>query len=67
MSLTVLKQDAEILVEVAKNYERMLEQRKNANKSEIEKYEIYLKNFRSQFLYLLAAIHKRIDKEKNAK
>lgn len=67
MSLAILKQNAEILVEVAENYENILEKKKNATKDETEKYEIYLRNFRNQFLYLLASIHKIIEQEKNAR
>ena len=67
MSLSLLKQDAEILLEVAGNYEKLLESRKNAGKTEIEKFDIAIKNFKMQFLYLLTAINKKIEQEKNAR
>lgn len=67
MSLARLKQNAEILVEVAENYEKILEKKKAASKQDILKYENYEKNFRDQFLYLLAAIHKITEEKKNAR
>ena len=67
MSLAMLKQNANILLEVAQNYERLLDKRKTSNKEDKEKIDIYIKNFRSQFLYLLAAINKLVQEEKNAK
>lgn len=67
MSLALLKQNAEILLEVAENYEKILQEKNKASKLEVAKYEIHLKNFRNQFLYLLTAIHKNIEQEKNAR
>ena len=67
MSIAMLKQNAEILLEVAENYENLLQKKKDSRKDEAEKYEIYLRNFRNQFLYLLTAIHKLVEKEKNAR
>ena len=67
MSLSIIKQNAEILLDVAENYERVLERKNNASKEESEKYEGLLKNFKNQFLYLLTAIHKNIEQEKNAR
>ena len=67
MSLSLLKQDAEILLEVAVNYEKLLEARKNAEKNDIEKFDISIKNFKTQFLYLLTSINKKIEQEKNAR
>jgi len=64
MSLTMLKQDAEILAEIAKNYDAFTEKQNTIPK---EEYEAQLKNFRQQFLYLLTAIHKITEQEKNAK
>lgn len=58
MSIAVLKQNAEILVEVAENYEKV-----SAGKKDLA----VLNNFKTQFLYLLAAIHKELEKEKNAR
>ncbi len=66
MSLSMLKQNAEILLEVSENYEKVL-LKKSMSKEESEKYETYIKNFRNQFLYLLTAIHKMVEQEKNAR
>ena len=66
MSIPMLKQNAEILLEVAENYEKVL-LKKSMSKEESEKYETYIKNFRNQFLYLLTAIHKMVEQEKNAR
>ena len=66
MSLSMLKQNAEILLEVSENYEKVL-LKKIMSKEESEKYETYIKNFRNQFLYLLTAIHKMVEQEKNAR
>ncbi|MBI2148544.1 hypothetical protein HYU23_02595 [Candidatus Woesearchaeota archaeon] len=63
----MLKQNAEILLEVAENYEIILEKKKNAPKQEAEKYEEKIKNFKNQFLYLLTAMHKIIEQEKNVR
>lgn len=67
MSLAILKQNAEILAEVASNYEKLLEEKKNAGKDQAGRYDIQIKNFRNQFLYLLTAIHKNVEQEKNAR
>ena len=67
MTLAMLKQNVEILLEVAENYENLIEKRKSAGKEEADKYGIYLKNFRNQFLYLLISIHKLTEQEKNAR
>ncbi len=67
MSITLLKQNAEILLEVAGNYDIILEKGKGARKEDLEQYEVYAKNFRNQFLYLLAAINKLVEQEKNAR
>ncbi len=64
MSLTILKHNAEILLEVSENYEKLLEE---SNKDKTGKYELQLKNFRNQFLYLLTAIHKEVQQEKNVR
>jgi len=63
----MLKQNADILLEVSRNYERLLEKREQAkNKIEKEQIDIQIKNFKNQFLYLLAAINKLVNQEKNA-
>ncbi len=67
MSRAILKQNAEILLEVSQNYESLLEKMKTADKNEIQKYEMHVKNFKNQFLYLLTAIHKNIEQGKNAR
>lgn len=64
MSLTILKHNAEILLEVAENYERLLAE---ASREKTGKYDLQLKNFRNQFLYLLTSIHKEVQQEKNAR
>ncbi len=64
MSLTILKHNAEILLEVAENYEKILAE---AGKDKTGKYDIQLKNFRNQFLYLLTSIHKEVQQEKNVR
>ena len=67
MSIAMLKQNADILLEVSRNYERLLEKREQAkNKIEKEQIDIQIKNFKNQFLYLLAAINKLGNQEKNA-
>ncbi|HIH25326.1 MAG TPA: hypothetical protein HA226_00955 [Nanoarchaeota archaeon] len=67
MSIAMLKQNADILLEVSRNYERLLEKREQAkNKIEKEQIDIQIKNFKNQFLYLLAAINKLVNQEKNA-
>lgn len=67
MSLAILKQNAEILLEIAQNYERLLDEKKRAGKEQAMRYESSLKNFRNQFLYLIVAIHKNVEQEKNAR
>lgn len=66
MSIEMLKQNAEILLEVSMNYEKLLEKRK-ATKSpaEIAQLDSQIKSFKDQFLYLLAAINKLVQQEKN--
>ena len=66
MNILMVKQNAEILLEVAQNYETLLEKRKIAPKDQMKTYDVQLKNFRNQFLYLLASINKYIEQEKNA-
>jgi len=48
-------------------YEKLLNKKKTASTEEAEKYEIHIKNFKNQFLYLLASLHKIVEQEKNAK
>lgn len=60
MSYTLLIQNSEILSEVAENYEKFLANTKKTDKN----FEPYVKNFRSQFLYLLTSIHTIVKKEK---
>lgn len=67
MSLAMLKQNSQILLDVSQNYENLMQKKKTANKIENEKIEMQLKNFRSQFLYLITAINKSVQEEKNAK
>ena len=67
MSLEMLKQNAEILVQVSRNYEKLIERRKKASSSDIPQIDIQIKNFKNQFLYLLTAINKLTQQEKNAK
>ena len=63
----MLKQNSDILVEVSKNYEKLLEKKSlSKNKTEIEQIDIQIKNFKNQFLYLLTAINKLVTQEKNA-
>ncbi len=63
MSIALIKQNSQILLEVAQNYEKLIN---NSNKQSSE-YELHLKNFRNQFLYLLSGLHKLLEQEKNAK
>ena len=58
MSFAMLKQNARILEEVAKNYENLIMKRNND--------DTQIKNFRKQFLYLLASIDRLVKQEKNA-
>ena len=67
MSLAMLKQNAKILLEVSQNYDKLLDQRKVASKSELERLDTLVKNFKNQFLYLLTSINKLLKEEKNAK
>ena len=67
MSLAMLKQNAQILLEVSQNYETLLQKKKLVSKEENIKIEVQLKNFRGQFLYLITAINKLVQEEKNAK
>ena len=67
MTIAMLRQNAEILLEVAENYENLIEKKKTAKKYEADKYKLQINNFRSQFLYLLTALHKLVEQEKNAK
>lgn len=67
MSLPILKHNSEILLEVAKAYEKLLEKRKSAAQNEKEAVEFQLKNIKSQFLFLLNTINKLVREEKNAK
>lgn len=63
----MLKQNANILLEVAQNYEKLLEKKRTTGKEDKEKIDMHMKNFKGQFLYLLAAINKLVQEEKNAK
>ena len=63
----MLKQNAKILLEVSQNYDKLLDQRKVASKSELERLDTQVKNFKNQFLYLLTSINKLLKEEKNAK
>ncbi|MBS3168044.1 hypothetical protein J4216_02900 [Candidatus Woesearchaeota archaeon] len=65
MSNVLLKQNSSILVEVAENYEKFLQDPKIDKNS--EQYKNQLNNFKKQFLYLLAGLNKLIEKEKNVK
>ncbi len=67
MSLAMLKQNATILLEVAQNYENLIKKKKTASKEEQERIGMQMRNFRGQFLYLLTAINKLVQEEKNAK
>ena len=68
MSLGMLKQNSEILLEVAQNYENLLLKRRSATRKEdINIIEAQIKNFRNQFIYLLAAIDRLVKEEKNAR
>ncbi len=67
MSFALLKQNSQILLEVSKNYEKLLEKKKTVNKAEAEILESQIKNFKNQFMYLLTSINKQIQEEKNAK
>ena len=67
MSLALLKQNAEILLEVSRSYEKFLEKRKNAkSQAEISQLDLQINSFKNQFLFLLAAINKIVEQEKNA-
>ena len=67
MSFAMLKQNSKILLEVAQNYDKILESKKTVSKEEIERIQSQEKNFKNQFLYLLTSINKLIQEEKNAK
>jgi len=67
MSLAMLKQNAVILTEVAQNYQDLIAKRKTARKEDIQKIDLQIRNFRNQFLYLLAAIDRLVKEEKNAR
>ena len=62
MTLAVLKQNAEILLEVSQNYEMLLEKRKSLSKEESQKYDLHIKNFKksenSAKKFTLIEIHK---------
>ena len=57
MTVSMLKQNSQILLEVCENYEKLKTQRYD---------EIKLKQFKMQFLYLLTAIDK-LSKEERKK
>ena len=61
-----LKQNAQILLEVSQNYEKILE-KKSLGREDKEKTDMQINNFKGQFLYLLTAINKLVQQEKNAK
>ena len=56
MTISMLKQNSQILLEVSENYEKLLLE-KPQNKEKI-------RQFRLQFLYLLTAIDKLVKEEK---
>ncbi len=66
MSIEMLKQNSEMLVEISRNYKIVLEKRKLASPSEAAQLDAQIKSFKSQFLYLLTAINKLVQQEKNA-
>ena len=62
----MLKQNAQILLEVSRNYERLWERRKAAkSQSEVAQLDSQIASFKNQFLYLLTAINKLVQQEKN--
>jgi len=67
MSLTLLKQNAMILSEVAQNYENLLTKRKICKKEDISKIDLQISHLKKQILYLLALIDKLAKEEKNAR
>ncbi|GEM_PF-2207671 len=67
MSLALLEQNAQILSELARNYESLLEKKKQLKKTEQETYEMMLRKFKTQFLYVLTGLHKLVEEEKNVR
>lgn len=58
MSLTLLKYNAEILLEVSQNYDKLEEKMKTAKGEEKKKLEMQMKTLKGQILFLLTAIKK---------
>lgn len=63
MSLTLLKYNAQVLLEVSQNYEKLLAKRGTVSGEEADRLEIQIKNLKSQILFLLTAIKKARDQE----
>lgn len=63
MSLTLLKHNADVLVEVVQNYELLVRKKATTKDPSIDAKLNFLKN---QIVFLLAAIKKEVEQEKNA-
>ena len=58
MNLTLLKHNAEILLEVSQNYEKLLQKRTNTPAEEAKTLEAQINTLKNQILFLLTAIKK---------
>ena len=64
MSLTLLKYNTSILLEVVQNYETLLD--KEYSETSKQHLHTQIKVLKNQILFLLTAIKKEVEKEKNA-
>ena len=66
MSITLLKHNAEILVEVSQRYESLRARKINLKGQDLVKVNAELVVLKNQALFLLAGIKKEAEGEKNA-
>lgn len=63
MSIAILKHNAEVLLETARTYEKLIERKKNTNDKNID---LQINKLKAQILYLLKSLNKILQEEKNA-
>ncbi len=66
MTLTLLKYNTDLLLEVVQNYESLLQKRVSASPDVASRMDDQLRNLKNQILFLLTAVKKEVEQEKNA-
>ncbi len=65
MSLSLLKYNTDVLLEVAQQYELFLQKRTSVKGEETKLLDFKLRSLQNQILALLSAIKKEVGQEKN--